>query len=97
MINTFLDQHSIELVFITTLIIYTILLGLTTNWYSKSGVVAAHENFPKAVKHINEAFVSIVVFLLLFYLALKGIMPKDVLIALVSVFATIGFISLRDK
>lgn len=93
----FLAQHPTEVVFIATLVIYTALLAVVTYWYSKSGDQVAHENFPKAIKHINEAFVSIIIFLLLFYLAWVGILPEDVLITLVSVFATAGFLSIKDK
>lgn len=89
---------SIESVFILSLIIYAILLGVVSFWYSKSNDQrTAQENLPKTVKHITEGFVGIIIFLLLFYLATTGIMPKEVLITLVSVFTTAGFLSLRSK
>src|SRR3989338_6936849 len=95
--NNYLNQHTTETVFILIIFIYAVLLGCVTFWYSRSGHNAAHENFPKAVKHITEGFVSIVIFLLLFYLATNGILPKEVLITLVSVFATAGFLSFRNR
>lgn len=89
---------SIELVFIASLVIYAILVGITCFWYSKSkDQRTAQENLPKTVKHITEGFVAIIIFLLLFYLAVSKIMPQDVLITLVSVFATAGFLSFRGK
>lgn len=95
--DSFFNQHAIEVVFVSIILIYAILVGCVTYWYSRSGHNAAHENFPKAVKHITEGFVSIVIFLLLFYLATNGILPKEVLITLVSVFATAGFLSFRSR
>jgi hypothetical protein len=88
---------TIEYVFVITIAIYAVVLAAATFWYARSGHQAAHENFPKAIKHITQGFVSIILFLLLFYLATKGILPKDVLITLVSVFATAGFLSFRNK
>lgn len=92
-----LAQHSTETVFVIALVIYAILLAAVSYWYSRSGHQVAHENFPKTVRHITEGFVSIIVFLLLFHLAVTEILPKEVLITLVSVFATAGFLSLRSK
>jgi len=93
----FLTQHPTETVFIITLLIYGVTLAFASRWYSKSGHRVAHENFPKVVKHITEGFVSIVLFLFLFYLAVKRLIPTEVLITLVSVFATAGFLTLKNK
>lgn len=93
----FLTKHPTETVFIITLLIYGATLAIASFWYSKSGHQVAHENFPKVVKHITEGFVSIVIFLLLFYLAVTGLIPKEVLITLISVFATAGFLSIKGK
>lgn len=93
----FFTQHPTETVFVIALLIYGITLAVASFWYSKSGHQVAHENFPKVVKHITEGFVSIVIFLLLFYLAVTGLIPKEVLITLVSVFATAGFLSIKGK
>lgn len=95
--DNFINQHAIEVVFVSIILIYAILLGCVAYWYSRSGHNAAHENFPKAVKHITEGFVSILIFVLLFYLATNEILPKEVLITLVSVFATAGFLSFRSR
>ncbi len=94
----FLNQHPTETVFVITLLIYGTTLAIVSYWYSKSqDQRTAHENLPKTIKHITEGFVSIVVFLLLFYLAVNGLIPKDVLITLISVFATAGFLSIKGK
>lgn len=96
-IMDFFIKQPAETVFIATILIYAILVVFVTRWFSRSNNQVAHENFPKTVKHITEGFVSIVIFVLLFYLASTGILPKDVLITLVSVFATAGFLSFRNK
>ena len=89
---------SIEIVFLIALVIYGLLLGFVTFIYSRSqDQRTAQENLPKTIKHITEGFVGIVVFLLLFYLATKGKLPTDVLITLVAVFTTAGFLNLRNK
>lgn len=67
-------------------------------WYSKSDDQrTAQENLPKTVKHITEGFVTLILFLFLFYLSNSGLLPKEVLITLVSVFATAGFLTFRSK
>lgn len=94
----FLIHYPMETVFVATLVIYALLIGFVNYWYSKSNdQKTAHENLPKTVKHITAGFVSIIVFLFLFYLATTGAIPKEVLITLVSVFATAGFLSFRSK
>ena len=89
---------SIEWVFVITLAIYSIALAFVSFFYSKSkDQRTAQENLPKTIKHITEGFVSIVIFLLLFYLATTGKLPMEVLITLVSVFATAGFLTFKNK
>ncbi len=94
----FLSKHGIEIVFVITLITYaTLVRKVSSDTAQSKDSRVAHENFPKAVKHITAGFVTIVIFLLLYYLAATGILPKEVLITLVSVFATAGFLSFRAK
>lgn len=92
-----MNLEIISLLFLGIVFVYAILVLFITRWYSKSGVTAAHENYPKAIKHVSQSFIAIIVFLLMFYLAIVGLLPKDVLITLVSVFATAGFLSLNAK
>lgn len=93
-----IGKHAIEIVFVLTLITYAVLIGKVSNDTAQSkDSRVAHENFPKAVKHITSGFVTIVIFLLLYYLATTGVLPKEVLITLVSVFATAGFLTFRAK
>lgn len=94
----FIDKHSIEVLFFLTLVTYALLIGkVSSDTMQSKDARVAHENFPKAVKHITAGFVTIVIFLLLYYLATTGTLPKEVLITLVSVFATAGFLSFRVK
>jgi len=89
---------SIEWIFIGSIVIYAILIGLVCFWYSKSDDQrVAHENLPKTIKHITEGFVTVVIFLLMFHLAIARIIPTDVLITLIAVFSTAGFLSLKNK
>jgi len=96
--NISLEKYSVEIVFVLTLIVYAVVIWRVSSHASNSkDARVAYENFPKAVKHITEGFVSIVVFLLLFYLTTTGVIPKEVLITLVSIFATAGFLSFKTK
>ena len=95
MIN-FLEQ-SAGWTFVASFFFYVVLVGFACWRYSKSGHADAHKNFPKIVKHITKGFVSVVIFMLLFYLAITGLIPTNVIIALVSVFATAGFLTFKDK
>ena len=92
-----MNQQVVGGVFLGIVIVYALLISSIALWYSKSGLNAAQENFPKTVKHISQSFVAITVFLLMFYLALGGLIPKDVLITLISVFATAGLLTLGTK
>lgn len=96
-IPEFIQRYPTEAVFIAALVIYALLIGFVSYRFSKSGNQVAHENFPKTVKHITEGFVGIIAFLLLFYLAAARLLPIEALIAIVSVFTTAGFLSLRNR
>ncbi len=88
---------SAEAVFMFTIGVYALLIVAVSYFYSKSGHQVAHENSPKIIKHITQAFVTLAIFFLLFYLAINNLISKDVLITLVSVFATAGFLTFKEK
>lgn len=92
-----MSQQLIAELFLGIVVVYAALIAFMAWRYSKSGLNAAQENFPKTVKHISQSFVAITVFLLMFYLAIAGLIPKDVLITLISVFATAGLLILNEK
>jgi hypothetical protein len=67
-----MQLSSVDIVFLSIVVIFAVLIVLAGWIFARSPVIAAHENMAKAGKYVAEAFVSITMFYMLFYLTLKG-------------------------